>query len=105
MDVASTYRLSDVYLTSGLSIIFVSVFFYLKSGDRWLEQRWFQFLLVGWALLEITALVLCIMYDSGKTELPQALKNSIRLILATLSMCGVANVQVSPHLQSPLAFF
>ena len=105
MDVASTYRLSDVYLTSGLSIIFVSVFVFLKSGDRWLEQRWFQFLLVGWALLEITTLVLCIMCDSGKTELPQALKNSIRLILATLSMCGVANIQVSPNLQPLLAFF
>jgi hypothetical protein len=105
MDVASTYRLSDVYLTSVLSITFVSAFFLLKSGDRWLEQRWFRFLLVGWTLLEITSLVLCIMYDSGKTELPQALKNSIRLILATLSMCGVANIQVSPNLQPLLAFF
>jgi hypothetical protein len=105
MDVTSTYRLSDVYLTSGLSIIFVSVFVYLKSGDRWLEQRWFQFLLAAWTVLESAALVLCIVYDSGETELLPALKNSIHLILATLSMCGVANIQVSPNLQPLLAFF
>ena len=92
MDVASTYRLSDVYLTSGLSIIFVSVFVYLKSGDRWLEQRWFQFLLAAWTVLESAALVLCIVYDSSETELLPALKNSIHLILATLSMCGVSNM-------------
>src|SRR4051812_26329206 len=105
MDITSTYQLSDVYVTSGLSITFVATFVYLKSCDRWLEQRWFRFLVAGWTLLETTALVLCIMHDSGRMNLPQVLRNSIRLTLATLSMCGVANIQVSPNLQLPLVFF
>ncbi|CAH0054798.1 unnamed protein product, partial [Clonostachys solani] len=64
------------------------------SCDRWLEQRWFRFLVAGWTLLEITALVLCIMHDSDRTNLPQILRNSIRLTLATLSICGVTNIQI-----------
>jgi hypothetical protein len=105
MDITSTDQLGDVYVTSGLSITFVATFVYLKSCDRWLEQRWFRFLVAGWTFLETTALVLCIMHDSGRTNLPQVLRNSIRLTLATLSMCGVANIQVSPNLQLPLVFF
>lgn len=99
MDSLSRYQICDAYLVSSLSIAFVSLFVYLRPRDPWSEERWLKALVAGWAVLEIVALVLSVVSAQenrqGNIELPQALEGSIHIILATISMWGVANIQVS----------
>jgi hypothetical protein len=58
---------------------------------------------VGWAVLETVALALSFVHDISDVELPRALKSSVHIILATISMCGVANIQVSHNFHLTLA--
>jgi hypothetical protein len=103
MDDTSRYRLGDIYMTSALSVIFVAAFVYLKSHEPRSKQRLLQLLLGGWALLEITALVLSSVRDFSNKELPRAISRSVHLVLVTFSMCGLVNVQVSANFRLALA--
>jgi hypothetical protein len=104
MDDTYRYRVGDIYMTSTLSVVFVVAFVCLQSHKPRSKQRLLQFLLGGWAPLEIIALILSSIHDFSNMELPQVLGRSIHLILVTLSMCGLVNVQVSGNLHLTLAF-
>jgi hypothetical protein len=104
MEDTSRYRLGDVYMTSALCIVFVAIFIYLKPYEPQSRQRLLQLLLGGWALLEITALILSSIHDFSNQELPQVMGRSVHLVLVTLSMCGLVNIQVSTNFYLSLAF-
>lgn len=96
MDPLCQYRVTDIYLTAALSIAAVSLFVCLKPRAPWSEERYLRALVLGWALLQIVALILSSIQDSNKVEFPQAIAVSIHVILATISLWGIAIVQVSP---------
>jgi hypothetical protein len=102
MENTSRYRLGDVYMTFALSVVFVAVLFAsLKPCEPRSKRRLLHLSLVGWAILEILALILSLVHDFSKARLPRGLERSAHLILVTFSMCGLVNVQVSESLPLP----
>ena len=92
MDGTYWYQLGDVYMATAPSFAFVITFVYLKCCNLQLKPLLLQFLLAGWALLEVAALVLSAIYDFSPAQLPQGLGRSLHLILITVSICGLINV-------------
>lgn len=103
MDFPSTHELGDVYMASSLSVLFVAAFVCCKPCNSSSEKSLRQSLIAVWAVLELAALALSLIHDFSELPLPRALGRSLHLILVTISMCGVANVQVSRFLYLTLA--
>lgn len=94
MDHLSRHQIADAYLVAILSMACVCLFIALKFHHSWSREAWLVFLIGGWIMLELIALILFSLEDSQQAKLPRVLSSSIYLILAIMSLWGVAIVQV-----------
>lgn len=102
MDHLSQDEITDQYLIAILSAVCVVLFVFLKRHGSWSRETWLVYLIGGWAILESMSLTLFSIEYSQQVKLPQILSASIYLILATVSLWGVAILQVcSGHQQDP----
>ncbi|CAI6091148.1 unnamed protein product [Clonostachys chloroleuca] len=79
MDHLSRYQIADAYFTT------------LFSMSR---EAWLVFLIGGWIMLELIALILFFLEDSQQVKPPRVLSSSIYFILAIISLWGVAIIQI-----------
>ncbi|CAH0055878.1 unnamed protein product [Clonostachys solani] len=94
MDHLSRHQIADAYLVAILSMACVCLFIALKFHHSWSREAWLVFLIGGWIMLELIALILFSLEVSQKAKLPRVLSSSIYLILAIMSLWGVAIVQI-----------
>lgn len=91
------YSICDIYVVSAFSILFVFTFVCFKFKAQWSKEKLLHCLVGGWAVLETISLVLSLIHDSN-IKLPEALEKSVHLILVTVSLWGLAIIQVSTSL-------
>ncbi|CAI6057984.1 unnamed protein product, partial [Clonostachys chloroleuca] len=94
MDHISQHQTTDGYLIASLSLICVCLFVSLKFRHSWSRETWFVYLIRGWIMLELIALILFSLEYSQQVRLPQILSKSIYIILAIISLWGVAILQI-----------
>jgi hypothetical protein len=95
MYTTSEYQINELYLVSGLSIIFVSLFTLVKFHNSWSREIYLVCLMGGWMVSELVALTLYSLRYGRNVGFPRALENSIHTILGAMSFWGVAIIQVS----------
>lgn len=94
MDHLSHSQVTESYMTSALSLFCVCLFIFIKYNHFWSRERHLVCLICGWGLLQLTALILFGLENSKRAKLPDLLTRSLHTILATISMWGVAIIQV-----------
>lgn len=94
MDHLSRYQIIEAYMMSSLSLFCVCLFVYVKFNHSWSRETYLVCLIVGWVMLELAALILFSLERSQHTQLPEVLAGSIHIILDTMSLWGVAIIQV-----------
>ncbi|KAH7146041.1 hypothetical protein EDB81DRAFT_933732 [Dactylonectria macrodidyma] len=94
MDHLSRYQIIEAYMMSSLSLFCVCLFVYVKFNHSWSRETYLVCLIVGWAMLELAALILFSLEHSQHTQLPEVLAGSIHIILDTMSLWGVAIIQI-----------
>ncbi|CAI6101435.1 unnamed protein product, partial [Clonostachys chloroleuca] len=90
----SQHQITDAYLMTSLSLVCVCLFVSLKFRQPWSREAWFVYLIGGWIMLELIALILFSLEYRQQVRLPQVLSSSIYIILAIISLWGVAILQV-----------
>ncbi|CAI6089424.1 unnamed protein product, partial [Clonostachys chloroleuca] len=93
MDHIPLYQATDAYLTTSLSLVCVCLFVSLKFRHPWSRETWFVYLIEGWIMLELTALILFSLEYSRRVRLPQVLSSSTYIIVAIISLWGIALLQ------------
>ncbi|KAH7201184.1 hypothetical protein DER44DRAFT_869526 [Fusarium oxysporum] len=94
MDHLSHSQVTETYMTSGLSLFCVCLFIFIKYNHFWSRERHLICLIFGWGLLQLTALILFGLEHSKRSKLPDLLARPLHTILATISMWGVAIIQI-----------
>ncbi|KAF4470070.1 hypothetical protein FALBO_3029 [Fusarium albosuccineum] len=94
MDHLSRNQITETYLMSGLSLFCVLLFVFIKSNLSWWQEKYLRSLMAGWVLLDLVALILFAVQHSQRTQLLGALSGSLHIILDTISMWGVAIIQI-----------
>ncbi|CAI6088596.1 unnamed protein product, partial [Clonostachys chloroleuca] len=93
MDHIPRHQATDAYLTTSLSLVCVCLFVSLKFRHLWSREIWFVHLIEGWIMLELIALILFSLEYSRQVRLPQVLSSSVYIIVAIISLWGVALLQ------------
>ncbi|KAH7114950.1 hypothetical protein B0J13DRAFT_459917, partial [Dactylonectria estremocensis] len=88
------------FLSRSISLACVCLFVLVKFNHSWSREIWLICLMGGWILLELTALILFSIEYGRYSKLPQALARSIHIILATMSLWGVAIIQITAIIYS-----